>query len=538
MEIEGDYVCLSEDKDPFLTSRNVYKHMDDQSGSIEIPVWVNGTQKWVTGLTKRTTCDDVVYALLCNDGIHDIVSTQEYAIFEKWREVERPLQGRTKIIKVWRTWGPEQANVQLSLRRIDELEYSGEFSLTRRRHRKSRHRSRDRHHNYCQNTSERLKSMETLVKMILSQERTLKDLAQRVSETDQMIEKYESKLNFSRIKNNGQNTYIEGMNEDGLDDILANVEVENMEIYLEFCDKIIQVEEKIESERLKFEELAKLIQEYCKSRLSESDSDSKVTVENELTKFHVELNRVVSSSIMQQYKSQDIVKEIQFYELKLRDKSQLLEQLQKELSDVESLEQIHTGENWNNEYHYAGKPVSRLYSYDTSALTNQNKVVHNPNGYRTNQQLIYDDRNPSSERSRSVERVQERTRLEYVPERKPILKQGKGQKSDQPRNGALSSSESKVRFKADSLVDKYNWDESSFSEELSVDHSDSDNRDNFDHMDHRASFTSWGHSLPPAIPPKPFHTHVKTEENDSNSDTGLSSMHSDDSAVYQLETLV
>ena len=68
----------------------------------DIPIWIDGAQKWMTGLTRRTTCDDVIYALLHARGLLETDSTDNYAVFERWRAVERPLQGRTKIVKVSR----------------------------------------------------------------------------------------------------------------------------------------------------------------------------------------------------------------------------------------------------------------------------------------------------------------------------------------------------------------------------------------------------------------------------------------------------
>ncbi|KAK3102268.1 hypothetical protein FSP39_010087 [Pinctada imbricata] len=73
--------------------------MDEQNLVVEIPVWVCGTQKWVTGLTKRTTCDDVIYALIYNEGLHELDNTDRYTIYERWRDVERPVTGSHKNIK-------------------------------------------------------------------------------------------------------------------------------------------------------------------------------------------------------------------------------------------------------------------------------------------------------------------------------------------------------------------------------------------------------------------------------------------------------
>ncbi|XP_071450828.1 ras association domain-containing protein 10-like [Hetaerina americana] len=114
-----------------------------QGSTAEVPVWVNGLQRWVTGIDRRTTCDDVIKALLRSDPQprhhspgrvgggwgpqhqqppHQVAPLPEdlhhrYAIVERWRKVERPLDGRSRILKVWSAWGDAQRDVKLALRR-------------------------------------------------------------------------------------------------------------------------------------------------------------------------------------------------------------------------------------------------------------------------------------------------------------------------------------------------------------------------------------------------------------------------------------
>ncbi|CAF5108104.1 unnamed protein product, partial [Rotaria socialis] len=44
--------------------------------TVEIPVWVHGKRKWVTGITKKTTFDDLIYALLAQA---DLIKTSGIA---------------------------------------------------------------------------------------------------------------------------------------------------------------------------------------------------------------------------------------------------------------------------------------------------------------------------------------------------------------------------------------------------------------------------------------------------------------------------
>lgn len=67
--------------------------------STEIPIWVNGKIRWLSGLDKKTTCKDVVEVLLDGEGI-DISEAKDFTIIERWRKVERPLDENSKIYKV------------------------------------------------------------------------------------------------------------------------------------------------------------------------------------------------------------------------------------------------------------------------------------------------------------------------------------------------------------------------------------------------------------------------------------------------------
>jgi hypothetical protein len=35
----------------------------------------------------------------------------DYVIIERWRRMEQALDGRTKILKIWTSWGTEQSEV-------------------------------------------------------------------------------------------------------------------------------------------------------------------------------------------------------------------------------------------------------------------------------------------------------------------------------------------------------------------------------------------------------------------------------------------
>lgn len=102
---------------------------DDESVELwsnEIPVYVKGEQRWISGVTEQTTCLDIIEALLMDEGILKSTNdgnnnangvnlyptkVSDYVITERWRRMEQALDGRTKILKIWTAWGTEQSEV-------------------------------------------------------------------------------------------------------------------------------------------------------------------------------------------------------------------------------------------------------------------------------------------------------------------------------------------------------------------------------------------------------------------------------------------
>ena len=83
---------------------------------VEIPIWFNGKMKWISNLTSRSTCSDVVRAILATDGRKSCSADANYHLYECWRGVERPLKSRCRLLKLWHSWAGECGNVTLTLR--------------------------------------------------------------------------------------------------------------------------------------------------------------------------------------------------------------------------------------------------------------------------------------------------------------------------------------------------------------------------------------------------------------------------------------
>ncbi|XP_034540856.1 ras association domain-containing protein 10 [Notolabrus celidotus] len=233
--------------------------MEPEEGKVS--VWVCREEKLVSGLTKRTTCADVVKVLLEDQNLQQGASAamlsgcpQSYCVVEKWRGFERILPNKTKILRLWSAWGDEQENVRFVLvkneaslpnngprsaeARVvpsrDSGGPGGGFKGTaktcwtaaaaaanmsqekQRRIVRKAFRKLDKMNKKKEQTVSKdkgsVEKMETLVHLVISQDHTIRQQIQRIKELDREIERYEAKVHFDRIKRHGvnyvQDTYM------------------------------------------------------------------------------------------------------------------------------------------------------------------------------------------------------------------------------------------------------------------------------------------------------------------------------------------
>ncbi|XP_035521749.1 ras association domain-containing protein 10 [Morone saxatilis] len=233
--------------------------MEPEEGKIS--VWVCREEKLVSGLTKRTTCADVVKVLLEDQNLQQGASAamlsgcpQSYCVVEKWRGFERILPNKTKILRLWSAWGDEQENVRFVLvkneaslpnngprsaeaRVVQSRESGGPGGVLKgtaktcwtaaaaaanlsqekqRRIVRKAFRKLDKMNKKKEQTVSKdkgsVEKMETLVHLVISQDHTIRQQIQRIKELDREIERYEAKVHFDRIKRHGvnyvQDTYM------------------------------------------------------------------------------------------------------------------------------------------------------------------------------------------------------------------------------------------------------------------------------------------------------------------------------------------
>ena len=73
--------------------------------NMKLPVFVNGKEKQATGLTKKTTVDDLKFAILSvSDSKFNSETLEDFGVFEQWQGNERILDGKIKVYKLLRVW--------------------------------------------------------------------------------------------------------------------------------------------------------------------------------------------------------------------------------------------------------------------------------------------------------------------------------------------------------------------------------------------------------------------------------------------------
>ncbi|NWH50813.1 RASF9 protein, partial [Fregata magnificens] len=253
---------------------------DMASNEREIVVWVCQEEKIVCGLTKRTTCAEVIQALLeehqATFGEKKVLfgKPSDYCIVEKWRGSERVLPPLTKILRLWKAWGEEQSNLHFVLVKSDaflsfplwktaeakvvqNVEKQWELSpanymkmlpidkqkkIVRKTFRKLAKLKQD-------SVQQERDNMETLIHLIISQDHTIHQQVLRMKELDMEIEKCEAKFHLDRVANDGENyvqdSYLMINPSEAEQQGSRPDDQKEMHDYLSKSEGILQVEERL-----------------------------------------------------------------------------------------------------------------------------------------------------------------------------------------------------------------------------------------------------------------------------------------------------
>jgi len=237
----------------------------------KIPIWVSGQQKWVKGVNDTTSCNDIIFALTGNP-------EGDYVIIEKWKDVEKPLNGLVKVWQVWKEWGDAQDEVKLTLRKVLDSDSGRESSCSfrKKRHHKGKCFGQSIHPKKLSQLS-KTQNIERLLKLILVQGETIQSQIRKLREREVQIELIEEEKHKERVSALGSNyvieTYLGRSNEDekendsgvvtethssenqtppfgneaeGLAPLEEDSEIKELKNQIQFWEKIVRLNKKLE----------------------------------------------------------------------------------------------------------------------------------------------------------------------------------------------------------------------------------------------------------------------------------------------------
>lgn len=200
----------------FLQALRSLKRLPQWCSRMEaaIPLWVEGNLLWITHLSNRSTCSDVIKSILKFRA--EAQKPEKYRVVERWKRVERRLPSRCKILKIWHAWGEQRKYVRFLLRknsrRMDTAltnTRSPVLPLHGKRNPKYRmHKSRSSHSkipnlgNFEKSWDSDLEKFRTIVS---TQKQILNSQRQKLLDKDEEIDHYETMIHLNRVEDLGEN---------------------------------------------------------------------------------------------------------------------------------------------------------------------------------------------------------------------------------------------------------------------------------------------------------------------------------------------
>lgn len=187
----------------------------------EIQVTVCNEEKVVCGVTKHTTCADLIQALLDDHKsipeskrlLHG--ETKDFCLVERWKGFERALPPLTRILRLWYAWGDQRPFIQFILVKTSDFvphptkkggrskgakpkrwehsraQYTQALPVdVQKRIVKKAFRKLEKLHKESK-SSPGVEEIDGMVKLILDQDHTIREQIQRMRELDLEIERFD-----------------------------------------------------------------------------------------------------------------------------------------------------------------------------------------------------------------------------------------------------------------------------------------------------------------------------------------------------------
>lgn len=311
------------------------------------------------GLSKRTTCADVVQVLLEDQkSKRALCAAPSYCIVEKWRGFERALPNKTKILRLWVAWGEEQRNVKFVLVRseaslanhaarsaearvvpskhssprinqgtMEGVSAEKQRRIVRKAFRKLEKMNKKKaHRDAARAAAER---METLVHVVVSRDHTIRQQLDRITELDAEIERCEAEVHLDRVRRHGVNYVQDTYSVDaasGSTDAVAELEE-----YARRCEETATLQEELRETEALIDAITAQMHEELNRRWMRrrTEAESELLLEGDRLKTQLDASLYIGLRLSTDLKAirGDLELSREIYEAREKEMKDLLEKV-------------------------------------------------------------------------------------------------------------------------------------------------------------------------------------------------------------------
>ncbi|XP_028814554.1 ras association domain-containing protein 9 [Denticeps clupeoides] len=338
----------------------------------EIQVRVCQEEKVVCGVSKHTTCADIVTALLDD---HKTIpeskrllhgEPKDFCLVEKWRSFERALPPLTRILRLWNAWGDEKPFIQFILVKTADFVPPSKASKRSSKSRSTKSKrweqcpaqytkalASDRQKRVVRKAFRKLEKLqmertpsegseevENMVRLIITQDYTIRQQIRRMRELDADIERSEQHL---RSERDASCTPASGLLENVDSPSLAELRWQE---HLYTSDGVDMLEAQVHRHQELIEELSRNIDAELRSSEWLVDAEepqgaaaaapdlSGIGGEG-LESLQAELRRSMRAGLLLRQQAADMEKELQRHSAALHSKSQECQLLATQLGSLQ-----------------------------------------------------------------------------------------------------------------------------------------------------------------------------------------------------------
>ncbi|CAF0867329.1 unnamed protein product [Didymodactylos carnosus] len=316
----------------------------------EIPIWYDGRMKWISNLTSRSTCEDIIEAIV-NESSLRTHQNHSYVLYECWRGVERPLKAKCRLLKLWQSWAGECSNVTLSVRQrplsMDEIVKTSTPTTNRSPIRTmtndqvvndTLNRSTLERRSKRNRDTERIEQVNRYVNIVLYQDKKLEKLKKDIRKADRNLKKLkaiettDSSLQNEHISIPHRNSSSDDsdLSLSDISNVFSNLPTDSINEYTQLCRNVLRLHTELELQnRLILRLSTKIEHELQTPSIYTQPSTSSIQY-SDISTLITNVNDTLEKSRSLFEQSEQFDKQIQTISANIKQKQKQAEELEQE----------------------------------------------------------------------------------------------------------------------------------------------------------------------------------------------------------------